>query len=282
MRRVVLFGLLLLVVISLGCLQNSINNVETCESKAMKLFPDSIDIQVPSEHLWIHSLSSGNWKDGTELSGIVHWEWGYSTGQNVNYLYPKDGVYEASFGVENGLHYSKRIVSSDGNILGFRTFKVLPALKPIKGTEYVEPCPYCYQSAPKYFQKFEIVEPMFWECNWIDDPITMIEKPNNVNKPSSEAVAPSTPEKNKLSLPVAFVDGRSCSPSITEMNKGESIIVSYNREDLLVEGNRPQIMNGGTSIELSFPNRGKSKITLPNPWPENPNSVPCSFEVIVK
>jgi hypothetical protein len=138
---------------------------ETCEDKAKKLFPEIISLSIPSSY---NPNSSGwrlnndsRWKDGVliELKGDIEFFKGRSANENINYWYTKNIQNENLYG-KGGLKYSKDAISQLG-FVGKNIFIIKPILKPIQIVNPTQPF------AP-YRGTFEIFEPGFINCSWVE------------------------------------------------------------------------------------------------------------------
>lgn len=157
---------LCLALILTGCQYKSIAkeidpSFQTCVEKAKELIPENFTI-------YDHGggkIQYPSWKDRVEIRGAreIIFVPGDEEGQNINYRYPEDFFSKEP----SSLSYSKKIIASDGTIIGTRSFNVKLILKPIPHTENV----YMISEVVKYpNQVFEVVESEFVSCNWVEKP----------------------------------------------------------------------------------------------------------------
>ena len=141
----------------------SSTNVE-CEEWAKTLIPKGVTLFYHGDNIvgdrWV--VDKFKWADGNgirkwDLSDI-YWRLGDSTGQNVNYYYPKN-----DFQTGESLGYSLEVIDTDGTILDTNSFSVELVLKPIEGTDGK-----LHERPPTYDTKeFEIVGVVFLSCQLI-------------------------------------------------------------------------------------------------------------------
>lgn len=181
MRRGAILVILVLILISSGCIEElryetkPVEKTEkdpksevltSCKSKAMELIPETLELFTPHQDdtgFWF-LVSDQLWKDNSTIDYISESDYfrlGSGTGQNPNYYYPTTRFTTDPF----PLTYSKEMINDKGTILGTRTFSILPALKPVEGTEGT----YTRFTFEYPTKKFEVVETNFVECNWVTD-----------------------------------------------------------------------------------------------------------------
>jgi len=135
-RGILITGLFLVSLLVLsGCeefeLAQNLNKYDdNCEEKAKELFP----LMVPA--VWndfgtpYYDIKDFRWKDDSRANvpSFLYCYRGQETGENVNYCYMKDRTPEKEY-----LEYSKQVIDSGGNILGYNQFKVLFVLDTTDG-----------------------------------------------------------------------------------------------------------------------------------------------------
>ena len=188
-----MIGILIIMILVLGCAQSNVEKtqqgetqqevqeevqqeepqveetqeeplVETCEDKASKLVPETLDLTLANSHdpdtgEWNFD-GQPEWLDGIPIDtkGDISFRKGRLSGENTNYWYTDNTQNEKLFG-PGGLKYSKKVTLSDGTV-GTNTFILKVVLKP--KSINLNPEPFM-----PYTGTFSIIEKNFEECEFI-------------------------------------------------------------------------------------------------------------------
>ena len=112
------------------------------------------------------SLREGSWKDGSGIRGIssAKIQLGSETGENVNYYYTKPIFITVK---DYGFSYYKKVISSQGIVLGEDSFMINPVFKVMYDTVKEEKNPQNMTVKIRYLSLL-IVSPNLVNCTRVE------------------------------------------------------------------------------------------------------------------